>query len=48
MEWSEDLGGIKLRMRREPDAPQHIVLEFDVRDRELLKSKPVMRILAVT
>ena len=48
MEWSEDLGGLKLRMRREADSPQHIVLEFDVRDRDLLQSKPVLKIYAVT
>lgn len=48
MEWSEDLGGLRLRMRREPDSPQHIVLEFDVRDRDLLKRKPLLKIYAVT
>jgi len=48
MEWSEDLGGLRLRMRREADSPQHIVLEFDVRDRDLLKSKPLLKIYAVT
>ena len=48
MEWSEDLGGLKLRMRREPESPQHIVLEFDIRDRELLTNKPVLKIHAVT
>lgn len=46
MEWSEDLGGLRLAMRREADSPQHIVLEFDVRDRELLKNKPLLKISA--
>ena len=46
MEWSEDLGGLRLTMRREADSPQHIVLEFDVHDRELLKNKPQLKISA--
>ena len=46
MEWSEDLGGLRLAMRREADSPQHIVLEFDVRDRELLENKPLLKISA--
>ena len=48
MEWSDDLGGLRLRMRREPNSPQNIVLEFDVRDRALLKNKPILKIIAVT
>lgn len=48
MEWSDDLGGLRLRMRREPNSPQNIVLEFDVRERALLKNKPILKIIAVT
>ena len=48
MNWSQDLGGIKLGMRRESEAPEDIVLEFDIQDRALLKDKPVLKIDVVT
>ena len=48
MEWSEDLGGIKLGMRRESEAPEDIVLAFDIHDRAPLKNKPVLKIDVVT
>ena len=48
MNWSQDLGGIKLGMRRESEAPEDIVLEFDIQNRALLKDKPVLKIDVVT
>lgn len=48
MDWSEDLGGLKLRMRRESESPQDIVLEFDVHDKALLTKKPLLYIRVTT
>ena len=48
MDWSEDLGGLKLRMRRESESPQDIVLEFDVHDKALLTKKPLLKIRVTT
>lgn len=48
MEWSEDLGGIRLRMSRDADSIEDLRVELDVRDRELLSSKPKLKIEFVT
>ena len=48
MEWSEDLGGIKLRISRDANSPEDIIVEFDVRDRDLLVKKPKLKIEFVT
>ena len=48
MEWSEDLGGIKLRISRDANSPEDIIVEFDVRDRDLLVKKPKLKIEVVT
>ena len=39
MDWSEDLGGLKLRISRDANSPQDMIVEFDVRDRDLLNSE---------
>ena len=48
MEWSEDLGGIKLRISRDANSPEDIIVEFDVGDRDLLVKKPKLKIEFVT
>ena len=48
MEWSEDLGGIKLLISRDTNSPEDIIVEFDVRDRDLLVKKPKLKIEFVT
>ena len=48
MEWSEDLGGIRLRMSRDADSIEDLTVELDVRDRELLSKNPTLKIEFVT
>lgn len=48
MEWSDDLGGLRLRFSRDTDFPEDLTVEFDIRDRELLSKKPKLKIEFVT
>ncbi len=48
MEWSDDLGGLRLRFSRDTDFPEDLTVEFDIRDRELLSKKPKLKIKFVT
>ena len=48
MEWSKDLGGIKIRTSRDANSPVDIIVEFGVRDRDLLAKKAKLEIGFIT
>ena len=48
MDWSDDLGGMRIRFSRDIDSPADIIVEFDIRARELLSEKPRLKIEFVT
>lgn len=48
MEWSEDLGGLRLCLYRNPSRPETVIVECDIQNKDLLTTRPRLKIEFVT